>query len=102
MSQMQFSDSVSFLMNGASDDDEDENENEMLRVQEVVNMFEAQVRAYNTRVDTTIVLSESEEEQEHEEIEVEETQLMRNRGRTCEWIGLPSPSHMQHGGYWQS
>lgn len=49
------------------DDDEDENENEMLRVQEVVNMFEAQVRAYNTRVDTTIVLSESEEEQEHEE-----------------------------------
>ena len=55
------------------DDDEDENENEMLRVQEVVNMFEAQVRAYNTRAvpgaDATIVLSESEEEEPEESTE---------------------------------
>ena len=44
------------------DDDEDENENELLQVQEVVNR--ARVRASNTQVDSTIVLSESEEEQE--------------------------------------
>ena len=47
------------------DDDEDE---ESQRAQEIVDMFEAQVRAYNTRAvpgaDATIVLSESEEEEE--------------------------------------
>ena len=62
------------------DDDED--------VQEVVNMFEAQVRV---RVDTTIVLSESEEEQEHEEGSDDENAEGGNLDETLNILTIKCP-----------